>query len=174
MRRLNRMLRGLHSPLHPIFWRPVDAEIITPAQSLPPAVPRDTLFFLYCIVSYSIVPGIVLYGVELYWKDTSRCVLFTCARPVYTVSFSRRCLRCLQPPACSTPPTLQRPFVVCCLRSVVCLSSVFHHLGGTKWEAAATGTLGRWAYPESKLAMILFAKVRSNQSWAGLRSPRMT
>jgi len=50
--------------------------------------------------------------------------------------------------------------------SVVCVSSVAHHLGGSNWEAAATGTLGRWTYPESKLAMILFAKVRRDQSWA--------
>ncbi|CAM9258793.1 unnamed protein product [Hapterophycus canaliculatus] len=41
---------------------------------------------------------------------------------------------------------------------VVCLSSVFHHMSGTNWEAAAGGILQRWAYPESKLAMVLFAK----------------
>lgn len=49
-----------------------------------------------------------------------------------------------------------------CLRvcSVVCLSSVFHHMSSENWEAAAVGTLGRWAYPESKLAMVRLAKVR--------------
>ncbi|CAN0078684.1 unnamed protein product [Scytosiphon promiscuus] len=41
---------------------------------------------------------------------------------------------------------------------VICLSSVFHHVSGTNWEAAVGGVLKRWAYPESKLAMVLFAK----------------
>lgn len=67
-------------------------------------------------------------------------------------------------------PTRLRQFVIC---SVVCLSSVAHHLSGSNWEAAATGTLGRWAYAESKLAMILFAKVRRDQSWDGPPSPWM-
>lgn len=46
---------------------------------------------------------------------------------------------------------------------VVCLSSFFHHMSGTNWEAAAGGALKRWAYPESKLAMVLFAKVGSRK-----------
>ncbi|CAN0249928.1 unnamed protein product [Pylaiella littoralis] len=42
---------------------------------------------------------------------------------------------------------------------VVCLSSIFHHVGtSTEWEAAACGSLRRWSYAESKLAMVLFAK----------------
>lgn len=45
-----------------------------------------------------------------------------------------------------------------CVCSVVCLSSVFHHVGTEDWEAAAVGTLPRWAYPESKLAMVRLAK----------------
>eukprot|EP00752_Nemacystus_decipiens_P012085 g10715.t1 len=41
---------------------------------------------------------------------------------------------------------------------VVCLSSVAHYMGGENWESASAGTLGRWAYPESKRAMVRLAK----------------
>ncbi|CAM9460744.1 unnamed protein product [Sphacelaria rigidula] len=44
---------------------------------------------------------------------------------------------------------------------VVCLASVLHHFGGTHWEGAMAGHKGyinRDAYPDSKLAMVLFAK----------------
>lgn len=47
--------------------------------------------------------------------------------------------------------------------SVICLSSVMHHLGGTDWEGAAGGHRGRMGgstYADSKLAMVLLAKVR--------------
>lgn len=43
---------------------------------------------------------------------------------------------------------------------MVCLSSVLHHMSGENWEAAAACDLGRWAYPESKLAMVRLAKVQ--------------
>lgn len=46
-----------------------------------------------------------------------------------------------------------------CACSVICLSSVLHHMGAENWETAAAGTLGRWAYPESKRAMLRLAKV---------------
>lgn len=47
--------------------------------------------------------------------------------------------------------------------SVICLSSVVHHLGSTDWEGAAGGHRGRTGgstYADSKLAMVLLAKVR--------------
>lgn len=59
-------------------------------------------------------------------------------------------------------PNPKRAYVLC-VCSVVCLSSVLHHVSGTNWEAVAGGTLSRWAYPESKLAMLLFAKVRAKK-----------
>lgn len=48
-------------------------------------------------------------------------------------------------------------------RSVICLSSVTHHKGHTQWESAAGGHVEfpfRSTYADSKLAMVLFAKVR--------------
>ena len=47
--------------------------------------------------------------------------------------------------------------------SVVCLSSVTHHVGCTEWESSAgghKGHRGRSTYADGKLAMVLFAKVR--------------
>ncbi|CAB1117181.1 unnamed protein product [Ectocarpus sp. CCAP 1310/34] len=43
---------------------------------------------------------------------------------------------------------------------VVCLSSVMHHSGGTKWESAVMGHPKRRGatYADSKLAMVIFAK----------------
>lgn len=58
------------------------------------------------------------------------------------------------------PQNKKRAYVVVCFCSVICLSSVFHHMSGENWEKAAAGTLGRWAYPESKRAMVRLAKVR--------------
>lgn len=49
-------------------------------------------------------------------------------------------------------------------RRVICLSSVAHHLGCADWESAVGGHVGHWqrsTYPDSKLAMVLFAKVRA-------------
>ena len=49
-------------------------------------------------------------------------------------------------------------------RRVVCLSSVSHHMGCTDWESAMRGHVGHWqrsTYFDSKLAMVLFAKVRA-------------
>lgn len=47
------------------------------------------------------------------------------------------------------------------MRSVVCLSSVMHHTGCTDWESSAVGHPKRRGstYADSKLAMVLFAKV---------------
>eukprot|EP00903_Cladosiphon_okamuranus_P008357 g8037.t1 len=53
---------------------------------------------------------------------------------------------------------------------VVCLSSILHHLSGENWEAAAAGNLGRWAYPESKLAMVRLAKELNQRFAAAGRS----
>ena len=48
--------------------------------------------------------------------------------------------------------------------SVICLSSVTHHKGCAEWESAVGGHVGfplRSTYADSKLAMVLFAKVRA-------------
>lgn len=48
--------------------------------------------------------------------------------------------------------------------SVICLSSVMHHKGCTEWESAVGGHAGfpfRSTYADSKLAMVLLAKVRA-------------
>lgn len=50
-----------------------------------------------------------------------------------------------------------------CPHSVICLSSVTHHRGYTEWESASGSHVEfpfRSTYADSKLAMVLFAKVR--------------
>lgn len=62
------------------------------------------------------------------------------------------------------------------MHSVVCLSSVAHRIGGTTWELSASGRYGHRgdsSYPDSKLAMVLFAKVEVANVFDSLLVPPM-
>lgn len=68
------------------------------------------------------------------------------------------------PPTLFLPNLSKNPLPACFstrAHSVVCLSSVMHHTGCADWNSSAFGHPNRHGstYADSKLAMVLFAKV---------------